>query len=191
MAADAEYCGTTGYYYVKYYGDYSRSFDLDPQAPELLDKLIRRILEDVGPMATFKEACDTVEPLAEPFFVEDRFARHRTCADAWANTPEARRWEPTLQTMRAEYKEKYQPITETPENQAKFKEIVERFWLHMTNSANSDGRWPPPPNVTCPFKHPPTGHLLMEGESVPRQASLFTLFRFAKDTGKPRLRRKG
>lgn len=151
MADDAEYCGTTGYYYIKYYGDYSRSFDLDPEAPRLLDTLIRRILEDVGPMATFKEACETIEPVPEPFFVEDRFAWHRTYADAWANTPEARHWEPVLQNMRMEYKEKYQPIVENPANAAQFKEISERFWLHMTNSANSDGRWPPPPNVTCPF----------------------------------------
>ncbi|MGC9451862.1 MAG: hypothetical protein ACP5I4_10480 [Oceanipulchritudo sp.] len=151
MADDAEYCGTTGYYYIKYYGDYSRSFDLDPKAPQLLDALIRRILEDVGPMATFKEACETISPVEAPFFVEDRFAWHRTYADAWAGTPEARRWEPTLQSMRTEYRERYQPIVEGPENQAKFKDIVERFWLHMTNSANSDGRWPPPPNVTCPF----------------------------------------
>ena len=151
MADDAEYCGTTGYYYIKYYGDYSRSFDLDPEAPRLLDALIRRILEDVGPMATFKEACESIEPLDEAFFVEDRFAWHRTYADAWAGTPEARRWEPTLQSMRAEYKEKYQPIVEAPDKREQFKDIVERFWLHMTNSANSDGRWPPPPNVTCPF----------------------------------------
>lgn len=150
MADDAEYCGTTGYYYIKYFGDYSRSFDMDPSAAARLDALLPRVLE-LGPMMTFKEACETLQPVNEPFFVEDRFAWHRTYADAWANTPEAQYWEPTLRAMRLEYKEKFQPIVEAPENAADFKEIVERFWLHMTNSANSDGRWPPPPNVTCAF----------------------------------------
>jgi hypothetical protein len=150
IADDAEYCGTTGYYYVKYYGDYSRSFDIDPTAAERLDALIRRVLK-VGPMATFKEGCEGVSPINEAFFVEDRFAWHRTYADAWANTPEARRWEPVLEAMRHEYRDKFQPIVEAPDKRAQFKDLIERFWFHMSNSANSDGRWPPPPNVTCPF----------------------------------------
>ena len=150
VADDAEYCGTTGYYYVKYAGDYSRSFDMDPSAAPKLDALIKGVL-GIGPMCTFKEACEEFEPVAEPFFVEDRFAWHRTYADAWGNTPEARGWEPELMNMRSEYKQRYQPIVEAPANFAKFKDIVEKFWLHVTNSANSDGRWPPPPLVTCPF----------------------------------------
>jgi len=151
IADDAEYCGTTGYYYVKYYGDYSRSFDIDPTAAERLDALLRRVLDEVGPMCTFKEACETVEPVEDPFFVEDRFAWHRTYADAWANTPEARNWEPVLEEMRKEYRTKYQPLIESPERESEYKELIEKFWFHMTNSANSDGRWPPPPNKTCPF----------------------------------------
>lgn len=150
IADDAEYCGTTGYYYVKYFGDYSRSFDIDPTAAERLDALLKRVLE-VGPMATFQEACETLPPVEDPFYVDDRFAWHRTYADAWAGTPEARRWEPILQDMRKEYKAKYQPIVEAEGRSEQFKELADKFWLHMTNSANSDGRWPPPPNVTCPF----------------------------------------
>lgn len=150
IADDAEYCGTTGYYFIKYKADYTKTFCIDPTAGPKLAKMITEILK-VGPMITFKEACEKIPAVDEPFFVEDRFAWHRTYADAWANTPEARAWEPILQTMRMEYKEKYQPITEAPENRAKFKEIVEEFWFHMTNSANSDGRWPPPPRVTCEF----------------------------------------
>ncbi|MCX7869689.1 MAG: hypothetical protein N2322_07030, partial [Terrimicrobiaceae bacterium] len=37
IADDAEYCGTTGYFYVKYYRDYSRSFEVRPDAREKLD----------------------------------------------------------------------------------------------------------------------------------------------------------
>ena len=150
VADDAEYCGTTGYYYIKYSGDYSKTFNIDPAALEKLDKMVRGVL-DLGPMITFKEACETITPVEEPYFAEDRFAWHRTFADAWANTPEARAWEPILQQNRREYKENYQPIIEAPENRDRFKDIVDRFWFHMTNSANSDGRWPPPPRVTCQF----------------------------------------
>ena len=150
IADDAEYCGTTGYYYVKYYGDYSRSFDIDPTAAPRLDALLRRVLE-VGPMATFQEACEQGAPVEQPFYVDDRFAWHRTYADAWAGTPEARRWEPVLQELRRVYREKVQPIAEAPGRSADFAPLVEKFWFHLTNSANSDGRWPPPPNVTCAF----------------------------------------
>jgi len=150
IADDAEYCGTTGYYFIKYKADYTKTFVTDPTAREKLNIMIKEILK-VGPMITFKEACTKIEPVDEPFFVEDRFAWHRTFADAWANTPEARAWEPILQEMRAEYKTKYQPIIEAPDKREKFKNLIEEFWFHMTNSANSDGRWPPPPRVTCEF----------------------------------------
>ncbi len=146
IADDAEYTGTTGYFYVKYYRDYSRSFSVDPGAREKLIALFTEV-EKLGETCTFKEACE-MEPVEEPFYVEDRFAWHRTYADAWANTPEARAWDPILAAMRKEYKENYQAILE---GDTKYRDLVERFWFHMTNSANSDGRWPPPPAETCPF----------------------------------------
>ncbi|MGE5557094.1 MAG: hypothetical protein ACM3WV_00635 [Bacillota bacterium] len=146
IADDAEYTGTTGYFFVKHFRDYSRSFSVDPGAAEKLEKLVKAVTQ-LGEMITFKEACD-MEPVEEPFYVEDRFAWHRTYADAWAGTPEARAWDPILSDLRKEYKEKYQSIVEAD---AKYKPLVEKFWFHMTNSANSDGRWPPPPAETCPF----------------------------------------
>ncbi len=149
IADDAEYCGTTGYYYVKYYRDYSRSFEIRPDAREKLDALIGRLLE-TSEMATFRDACENVAPVSEPFFVEDRYAWHRTFADCWAGTPEAKRFDPMVAELRREYKEKYQPITEGTHKE-KFAELVTKFWFHCTNSANSDGRWPPPPAEPCEF----------------------------------------
>lgn len=149
VADDAEYCGTTGYYYVKYYRDYSRSFEIKPDAPEKLDAMLRGVLR-LGELITFEEACTTIEPVAEPFFVEDRYAWHRTYSDCWAGTPEARALDPELAALRKEYKTYCQPITEGT-HRDQFQELTSRFWFHMTNSANSDGRWPPPPAVTCEF----------------------------------------
>lgn len=149
IADDAEYTGTTGYFFIKHHRDYSRSFEVDPCAAEKLQHLIDGVLK-LGELITFEEACE-LEPLSDPFFVEDRFAWHRTYADAWANTPEARAWEPVLQTLRHRYKSVVQPVAEHPNHAAAFRDQVEKFWFHMTNAANSDGRWPPPPARTCPF----------------------------------------
>lgn len=149
VADDAEYCGTTGYFYVKYYRDYSRSFSVLPDAPAKLDAMLRGLL-DLGELATFKECCEEIAPVEEPFFVEDRFAWHRTYSDCWSGTPEARIFDPMVAELRREYKEKYQPITEGT-HQAQFKALAEKFWFHCTCAANSDGRWPPPPNKPCEF----------------------------------------
>ena len=149
VADDAEYCGTTGYYYVKYYRDYSRSFEIKPDAPEKLDAMIRGLL-NLGELATFKECCEEIPAVEEPFFVEDRYAWHRTYSDCWGGTPEAKTFDPIVAELRREYKTKYQPITEGT-HKAKFSELTTKFWFHCTNSANSDGRWPPPPALPCEF----------------------------------------
>lgn len=149
IADDAEYCGTSGYFYVKYYRDYSRSFEVRPDAAEKLDALIQGVLS-IGELATFKECCEEFEPVEEPFFVEDRHAWHRTYSDCWGGTPEAKHFDPIVASLRAEYKKKYQPITEGTHADT-FKDLAEKFWFHCTCAANSDGRWPPPPAEPCEF----------------------------------------
>jgi hypothetical protein len=76
IADDAEYTGTSGYYFVKYEGDYSKCFMIDPDGARKLEALIRGTL-DLGEFCTFTEACEQVAPIAEPFFVENRMAWHR------------------------------------------------------------------------------------------------------------------
>ena len=58
--------------------------------------------------------------------------------------------DPIVAELRSEYKTKYQPITEGI-HKDKFTELTTKFWFHCTNSANSDGRWPPPPAQPCEF----------------------------------------
>ena len=146
IADDAEYMGTTGYFHVKHFKDYSRSFDADPGAGEKLDRLVAGVLE-LGEMVTFKECCE-MEPVDAPYFVEDRFAWHRTYADAWASTPESKRYDPVISGLRYDYKDNVQSVAESRDD---LKSLAERFWFHLTNAENSDGRWPPPPAETCPF----------------------------------------
>ncbi len=146
IAEDAEYTGTTAYYFVKYHEDYSRSFNADHRGREKLERLVQG-LTGMGQLITFKEACE-LEPVRVPFFVEDGSAWHRTYADAWAGTPEARRWRPILDGLRMDYKRNVQPLAESQEE---LRPLAEKFWFHLTNSFNSDGRWPPPPKITCRF----------------------------------------
>jgi glycosyl hydrolase family 57 len=143
VADDAEYCGTRGYYDIKHYGDYSKCFGIVPEAGERLEAMVKGVCE-MGPMITFREACEK-DAMDERFFVEDGFAWHRTYAEVWGNTPEANRFDPQVDMIREEYKTKVQAAAEGSD---RYKEQVERFWLHLTNAANSDGRWPPPPRKT-------------------------------------------
>ncbi len=55
--------------------------------------MLRGVLR-LGELITFEEACTTIAPVEKPFFVEDRYAWHRTYADCWAGTPEARALDP-------------------------------------------------------------------------------------------------
>ncbi len=146
VADDAEYCGTRGYYDIKHYGDYSKCFGIVPEAGERLEAMVKAVSE-MGPMITFQEACQG-EPCDEAFFVEDNMAWHRTYAEVWGNTPEAHRFDPQVDLLRTEYKNKYQTKAETDDQ---YKPLVERFWYHLTNASNSDGRWPPPPRKTSPY----------------------------------------
>ena len=121
IADDAEYTGTTGYFFVKYFRDYTKSFAVDPDAGKKLTALLEGLEKIGGELITFDEACQ-LEAVEEPFYVEDRFAWHRTYADAWAGTPEAKAWDPILADMRKEFYDNYQRKLETDE---KFRPLLE------------------------------------------------------------------
>ncbi|MFP4382351.1 MAG: hypothetical protein ACLFUS_17755 [Candidatus Sumerlaeia bacterium] len=146
VADDAEYCGTRGYYDIKHYGDYSKCFGVVPEAADRLEAMVKAVTE-LGPMVTFEKACQE-DPVDEPFYVEDGMAWHRTYSEVWGNTPEAKRFDPQVDMIRYEYKDKCQEKAEADD---KYKPLVEKFWFHLTNAANSDGRWPPPPRKTSPY----------------------------------------
>ncbi len=146
VADDAEYCGTRGYFDIKHYGDYSKCFGVVPEAGERLEAMVHAVTE-LGKMITFKEACQR-EPVGEPFYVEDGMAWHRTYAEVWGSTPEAKRFDPQLDMIRADYKQNVQAVAEADEQ---YEELVEEFWFHLSCAANSDGRWPPPPRKTSEY----------------------------------------
>ncbi len=144
VADDAEYCGTTGYFYVKHFEEYDKSFATDPEAGRKLEAMVKEVLA-LGPMITFEQAC-RLPPLEDNYYVEDRFAWHRTYADVWANTPESKRFDPVIAELREELRG-----LEARAQSGEAKALIEKAWFHLTCSENSDGRWPPPPARTCPF----------------------------------------
>jgi hypothetical protein len=149
VADDAEYMGTRGYYDIKHYQDYSKCFGVEPEAPRRLEEMLKAVM-DLGPMITFKQACEQ-KAVDDPFYVEDGMAWHRTYAECWASTPESKRFDPHVAIMRNEYKDEYQARMEGPKANAEHRPLVEKFWFHLTNAMNSDGRWPPPPGKTCEY----------------------------------------
>ncbi|MCK4376239.1 MAG: hypothetical protein KAX19_12950, partial [Candidatus Brocadiae bacterium] len=115
-----------------------------PEAGRKLEAMVKEVLA-LGPMITFEEAC-RLPPLEDGYYVEDRFAWHRTYADVWANTPESKRFDPVIAQLREELRG-----LEARAQSGEARALIEKAWFHLTCSENSDGRWPPPPAKTCPF----------------------------------------
>lgn len=138
-AEDAEYAGTTGYFYLKYYNKLVL-FQDSPESIERLDKLIEAILE-MGDLITVSDAAEMF-PVLQDMEVkyEAKAAWHRTYADAWANTPWSKEMDPVCLELHDRLL-KAEKAADTSEK----KTSVKRGWFHLINAENSDGRWPPPP----------------------------------------------
>lgn len=144
-AEDAEYCGTTGYFFLKYYNQF-RLFEDSPQSLERLDKLVAGLRER-GELITVKEAVDrfpTREDVAIKY--DDKITWHRTFADAWAHTPWSREMDPVCMELHHKLMEA-EKKADTPEKKAALKQA----WRHLICAENSDGRWPPPPLSPADF----------------------------------------
>ncbi len=138
-AEDAEYCGTTGYFFLKYYNEF-RLFEPSPESLERLDALLAEITK-TAQLITVSEAVqkyDRIEDVKIEY--EDKMAWHRTFSDAWANTPWAQQLAPHCRRIGDELREFEKTVTDEQQ-----KQLVKKGWFHLICSENSDGRWPPPP----------------------------------------------
>jgi len=138
-AEDAEYVGTTGYFFLKHYGRHE-VFDENPDAIPLLSDYIEALLER-GELGRVDE-CVQELPLIEdqPVTIEKDMAWHRTYATAWAQTPSALALDPYCRLLSAK-------LTEIKnDNRTAEEELLYRkAWFHLICAENSDGRWPPYP----------------------------------------------
>ena len=145
FADDAEYIGTNGWFRLKYQNKPDNVFEACPDAREKLIGLISNCLE-LGSFTNFSEACESEVPITDELVFDDDSAWHGGRASTWAKTPMAELLRPWQNLVR----EKLSSST-LDEN------TVRSAWLHLTNSYNSDGQWPPTlpdaPHIIHPFNY--------------------------------------
>jgi hypothetical protein len=152
---DAEYCGTRGWFDVKYNDRPTEVsgtnedvglFAAEPKSRERLITLVSVCQDLGGQFVTFDDLCTKLPYTDEKYYVEDQMAWHRTWAVAWASTPNAKLLEPEVNAIRdlilAADKKAKTPLQ---------KKSVRDGWFHLGCGENTDGRWPPPPGVPHEF----------------------------------------
>lgn len=138
-AEDAEYMGTTGYFFLKHFGKH-QVFDDNPDASRLLTDYLNALLER-GELARVDEIVKE-DPILEneKIYIEKDMAWHRTHATAWAKTPSALACDPYCKLISDKLKEMKSKIC-TQEEEL----LYDKAWFHLVCAENSDGRWPPYP----------------------------------------------
>lgn len=137
-AEDAEYVGTTGYFFLKHFGKL-QVFDDNPDAIRLLSDYIDALLKR-GELAHVAEAVDDGKILDDPVRIEKDMAWHRAYATAWAKTPSALACDPYCHLISNK-------LISLQESNLSLEEalLCEQAWFHLICAENSDGRWPPFP----------------------------------------------
>jgi hypothetical protein len=146
FAEDAEYVGTTGWYYLKYFSQPERVFELLPDAREKLEKFVTTLVDIGHEFETFDYICNEIPPIDKEYYVEDGLAWHRAWAVAWRLTPEAMELDPICAGIRDRIYLAQEIASSDDE-----REKIRQAWFHLTCAENSDGRWPPPPEKVHPF----------------------------------------
>lgn len=144
FADDAEYVGTNGWFRLKYENKPDNIFEHTPQSRQKLIDLVTACRK-MGSFCTFNDAC-RLSPLPERLHFDDNSAWHGGRASTWAETPMARLLRPWQDLVRAKLLKS--KLSDDARRQA---------WLHLTNSYNSDGQWPPTlrnaPHIIHPFNY--------------------------------------
>jgi hypothetical protein len=144
FADDAEYIGTNGWFRLKYQNLPDNVFEATPQSRQKLIDLITACCE-LGSFCTFDDAC-RLPPLEQRLTFDDDSAWHGARASTWAGTPMARLLRPWQDLVREKLGARGLDA-----------ETAKQAWLHLTNSYNSDGQWPPTlpdaPHIVHPFNY--------------------------------------
>ena len=146
FADDAEYIGTNGWFRLKYQNKPDNVFEATPKSRANLVKLVQGCLK-MGSFCTYDDACK-LQPLGKTAAFDDDSAWHGARASTWAQTPMACLLRPWQDLVRS----KLQRIEKRLDDETR-----RRAWLHLTNSFNSDGQWPPTlpeaPHIIHPFNY--------------------------------------
>jgi hypothetical protein len=147
FAEDAEYIGTSGWFFLKYYNQPQRVFEAMPDAEEKLLFFLDWVTGEMGgELVTFDHICNALPPLEERYYCEDDLAWHRAWSTAWRETPESLVFDPKIDALRGRIH-----VAEEAAKTDDDRQQVRRAWFHLTCAENSDGRWPPPPDKVHPF----------------------------------------
>jgi len=142
-AEDAEYVGTTAYFYVKQFG-LARFFE---EAPESLVRFaeVLRMAKELGfQFLTPRQAAADYPALRGVGFdqIENGCAWHGGTALAWSNTPHARLLDPVCRNVHRGITAVADALNiEDIRKDAEFREVMRL----LTTAYVSDSRWPPAP----------------------------------------------
>jgi hypothetical protein len=142
-AEDAEYIGTTAYFYVKQYG-LARFFEPAPDSVLRFEKTLLLARELGFRLLTPSQAVAAHAPLPARGFecIENGCAWHGGTAKAWTNTPHARLLDPVCRSLHQGLRAVAAHLhIDDLRHDAATREILRR----IATSYVSDARWPPPP----------------------------------------------
>ncbi len=142
-AEDAEYIGTTAYFYVKQFG-LARFFEPAPESVGRFEDILKAAIASGFEPMTPSEAAKRYAPVEGNGYdcIENGSAWHGGTAKAWANTVYSRLLDPVCRSLFDGLKEVCSAlgIAEIRHN-AEAREILKR----ITTAYVSDSRWPPAP----------------------------------------------
>ncbi|MBT63021.1 hypothetical protein QEH52_07180 [Coraliomargarita sp. SDUM461003] len=143
-AEDAEYIGTSAYFYVKQFG-HARFFEPEPDSIKRFESLLQTANECGYEFATPSEIIDQSDVIELPNSrlqqIERGSAWHGGTARAWLNTPHARILDPVCQAV---FQGVQRLQAELSDNAEAMKHL-DNARKEVTSAYVSDSRWPPAP----------------------------------------------
>ena len=143
-AEDAEYIGTSAYFYVKQFGQ-ARFFEPEPESVTRFKELLDTALSEGFELCTPSEILNaTASPVENPYIenVERGIAWHGGTSLAWANTDYARIMDPVCRLIHEGIKT-LKHVTEGSDPEVT--SLLASAFSALESSYVSDSRWPPKP----------------------------------------------
>lgn len=142
-AEDAEYVGTTAYFYVKQFG-LARFFEPAPESVTRFAEILKIARELDFRLMTPREAVREFDAVPAVGFetIENGCAWHGGTAKAWANTAHARLLDPACRMVHEGVRAVARHFgLDEPARDAEFRRVMRL----LTSAYVSDARWPPAP----------------------------------------------
>ena len=142
-AEDAEYIGSTAYFYVKQFNQ-ARFFEAEPESVGRFRDILKAAREAGYEFATPSQVLTEEETIENPYVehIENGVAWHGGTAKAWANTEYSRIMDPVCLSLLNGIKAVAKQLGETLDA---LDSDLNRAMLALASAWVSDSRWPPAP----------------------------------------------